>query len=153
MLDPKILEVEKIWAQKVVTNAKSILLQNKKIATGALYNSVRYVVNPQGKISFIFAEEGKWVQSGRRRGARFPPPEPISNWIRAKGIQGRDKKGRFISRKSLTFLISRGIAENGIKPLPFMSMAIKQSREELKKELKQAVTKAMVARLRAASKP
>jgi len=154
MLDQEVIEAEKQWAQLVVTNAKSILLRNKKIATGALYNSVRYVVNPStGKIQFLFAEEGKWVQSGRRRGARFPPPGPISQWIREKGIRGRDKRGRFITNKSLTFLISRGISENGIKPLPFMSMAIKESREQLKKQLKQAVTKAMVKRLRAATKP
>jgi hypothetical protein len=155
MLDQEVIEAEKQWAQLVVTNAKSILLRNKKVATGALYNSVRYQVNPNtGTIQFIFAEEGKWVQSGRRRGARFPPPGPILKWIKAKGIKGRDRTtGRFITDKSLTFLISRGISENGIKPLPFMSMAIKESREQLKKQLKQAVTKAMVKRLRAAIKP
>ena len=155
MLDQEVIEAEKQWAQLVVTNAKSILLRNKKVATGALYNSVRYQVNPNtGTIQFIFAEEGKWVQSGRRRGARFPPPGPILKWIKAKGIKGRDRTtGRFITDKSLTFLISRGISENGIKPRPFMSMAIKESREQLKKQLKQAVTKAMVKRLRAAIKP
>jgi hypothetical protein len=154
MLDQEVIEAEKQWAQLVVTNAKSILLRNKKVATGVLYNSVRYVVNPStGKIQFLFAEEGKWVQSGRRRGARFPPPGPILKWIKAKGIKGRDRTtGRFITDKSLTFLISRGISENGIKPLPFMSMAIKQSRAQLAKELKKAVTKATVTRLRKAAK-
>ena len=34
MLAQPIIEVEKKWAQSVVTNAKSILLRNKKIATG-----------------------------------------------------------------------------------------------------------------------
>ena len=154
MLDQEIIEAEKQWAQLVVTNAKSILLRNKKIATGALYESVRYQVNPNtGKIQFIFAEEGKWVQSGRRRGARFPPPAPILSWIKTKGIKGRDRKtGRFITDKSLTYLISRGISQNGIKPLPFMSMAIKESKAQLTKELKKAVTKATVARLRRAAK-
>ena len=150
MLDQEIIEAEKQWAQLVVTNAKSILLRNKKIATGALYESVRYQVNPNtGKIQFIFAEEGKWVQSGRRRGARFPPPAPILKWIKAKGIKGRDRTtGRFITDKSLTFLISRGISQNGIRPLPFMSMAIKESKAQLAKELKKAVTKATVKRLK-----
>lgn len=153
MLDPEVLEVEKKWAQLVVTNAKSILLRNKKIATGALYNSVRYLVTPQGNIQFIFDESGKYVQGGRRRGARFPPPTPILNWIRAKGIQGRDKKtGRFITNKALTFLISRGISEKGIKPLPFMSMAIKESKKQLASELKKSVAKAMVKRLKASLK-
>lgn len=149
MLDPKVIEAEKKWAQLVVTNAKSILLKNKKIATGALYNSVRYTVDSKGKIQFIFAEEGKYVQSGRRRGARFPPPAPILRWIKAKGIKGRDRTtGRFITDRSLTFLISRGISENGIKPLPFMNMAIKQARKELAGALKKEVAKAMVTRLK-----
>lgn len=149
MLDPKLIEAEKKWAQLVVTNAKSILLKNKKIATGALYNSVRYTVDSKGKIQFIFAEEGKYVQSGRRRGARFPPPAPILQWVKAKGIKGRDRTtGRFITDRSLVFLISRGISRDGIKPLPFMSMAIKQARKELASTLKKEVAKAMVTRLK-----
>lgn len=153
MLDQSIIEVEKKWAQQVVTNAKSILLRNKKIATGALYESVRYQVDTNGKITFLFAPEGKWVQSGRRRGARFPPPAPILQWIKAKGIRGRDRTtGRFITDRALTYLISRGISQNGIKPLPFMSMAIKESKEQLKKELKQAITKSMIKRLKGAAK-
>ena len=151
MLDQNIIEAEKKWAQLVVTNAKSILIRNNKKASGNLIQSVRYTVNPQGKITFLFAEEGKYVQSGRRKGARFPPPAPISKWIREKGIQGRGKDGRFITNKSLTYLISRGIAKKGIKALPFMSMAIKQTKEQLKKELKKAITKSVVARLKAAS--
>ena len=31
MLDPEVLEEEKLWAQQVVTNAKSILTSNKNI--------------------------------------------------------------------------------------------------------------------------
>lgn len=151
MLDQVIIEAEKKWAQLVVTNAKSILIRNNKKASGDLIESVRYTVNSNGKITFLFAKEGKYVQSGRRRGARFPPPSAISKWIREKGIQGRGKDGRFITNKSLTYLISRGIAKKGIKPLPFMSMAIKQTKEQLKKELKKAVTKSVVARLKAAS--
>jgi hypothetical protein len=150
MLDQEIIEAEKQWAQLVVANARSILVRNKKVATRALYDSVAYRVNPNtGKITFTYDEAGKYVQSGRRRGARFPPPAPILNWIKVKGIKGRDKKtGRFITDKSLTYLISRGISQNGIKPLPFMSMAIKESKEQLKKELKKSVTKATVKRLK-----
>lgn len=152
MLDPEILKAEKEWAQLVVTNAKSILLRNKKIATGALYNSVKYNVSTQGKITFTFAEEGKYVQSGRRKGARYPPPGPILKWIKVKGIKGRDRTtGRFITDKSLTFLIQRGISKNGIKPVPFMNDAIKMSQQQLKTKLQQSVNKALVRRLKAAA--
>ena len=146
MSDPEIIKAEQVWAQQVVTNAKSILIQNKKVASGRLVNSIRYTVDPQGKISFLYDIDGKWVTQGRRRGSRFPPPAPISRWIREKGIQGRDKRGRFISNKSLTFLISRAIARDGIKPLPFMKMAIDKSIKQLGKSLKTSIAKVEVKR-------
>jgi hypothetical protein len=152
MLDPEVIKAEQAWAQQVVTNAKSILIQNKKVASGRLVNSIKYNVNSQGKISFLYAPEGKWVTQGRRKGARFPPPAPISRWIKEKGIQGRDKKGRFISNKSLTFLISRGIARDGIAPLPFMKTAIQQSIKQLGKSLKTSLAKAEIKRWRNAIK-
>jgi hypothetical protein len=141
MLDKSIIEVEKKWAQKVVTNAKSILLRNKKVATGKLYNSVSYSVSPDGDISFSYAEEGKWVESGRRRGARYPPPGPILQWIKVKGIKGRDRTtGRFITDKSLTFLIQRAISRDGIKPVKFMSEAIEKSTQQLLLDLDKSIT-------------
>jgi hypothetical protein len=152
MLDPEVIKAEQAWAQQVVTNAKSILIQNKKVASGRLVNSIRYNVNSQGKISFLYAPEGKWVTQGRRKGAKFPPPAPISRWIKEKGIQGRDKRGRFISNKSLTFLISRGIARDGIAPLPFMKTAIQQSIKQLGKSLKTSLAKAEIKRWRNAIK-
>ena len=152
MLDPEVIKAEQAWAQQVVTNAKSILIQNKKVASGKLVNSIRYNVNSQGKISFLYAPEGKWVTQGRRKGAKFPPPAPISRWIKEKGIQGRDKRGRFISNKSLTFLISRGIARDGIAPLPFMKTAIQQSIKQLGKSLKTSLAKAEIKRWRNAIK-
>jgi hypothetical protein len=141
MLDKSIIEVEKKWAQKVVTNAKSILLRNKKIATGKLYNSVSYSVSPDGDISFSYAEEGKYVESGRRRGARYPPPGPILQWIKVKGIKGRDRTtGRFITDKSLTFLIQRAISRDGIKPVKFMSEAIEKATQQLLLDLDKSIT-------------
>ena len=141
MLDKSIIDVEKKWAQKVVTNAKSILLRNKKIATGKLYNSVSYSVSPDGDISFSYAEEGKWVESGRRRGARYPPPGPILQWIKVKGIKGRDRTtGRFITDKSLTFLIQRAISRDGIKPVKFMSEAIEKATQQLLLDLDKSIT-------------
>jgi hypothetical protein len=152
MLEKNIIEVERKWAQLVVSNAKSILLRNKKIATGALYNSIRYSINAKGQITFTYAPEGKWVTQGRRKGARFPPPAPISQWIKTKGIKGIAKNGKPISEKSLTYLISKGISENGILPLPFMKIAINNAKKQLAIELKKTMTKNTVDRLIAAAK-
>lgn len=145
MLDKSIIDAENKWAQLVVTNAKSILLRNKKIATGALYESIKYRVDLNGKIHFIFAKEGKYVESGRRKGARQPPVRSILSWIKTKGIQGRDKTtGRFITDRSLAFIIARGISKNGIKPVKFISGAIKQARKQLAGLLRTSIVKATI---------
>ena len=141
MLAQPIIEVEKKWAQSVVTNAKSILLRNKKIATGKLYNSIRYNVSSDGDISFSYAEEGKYVESGRRRGARFPPPAPILRWIKIKGIKGRDATtGRFIKDKALVFLFQRAISRDGIKAVPFMQLSIDKATQQLLLDLDKSIT-------------
>ena len=140
MLDKSILEIEKKWAQQVVTNAKSILLRNKKIATGKLYNSIKYNVSSNGDISFEYAPEGKWVEQGRRKGARFPPPAPILRWIKVKGIKGRDPKtGRFIKDTALVFLFQRAISRDGIKPVPFMQLAIDKAIQQLMVSLENSI--------------
>ena len=139
MLDRGIIEVEKRWAQSVVTNAKSILLRNKKIATGNLYNSITYNVSLDGDISFSYAEEGKWVEQGRRKGDKFPPPAPISRWIRQKGIKGVNKDGKPLTNGQLTFLISRAIARDGIKPVPFMQLAIDEATQQLMVDLEKSL--------------
>lgn len=150
MLEKEIIDAEKIWAQQVVANAKSILLRNKKIATGALYNSVTYSVDSKGTIRFSYNEAGKWVTQGRRPGDRFPPPGPISAWIRAKGIAGVAANGTPISQQSLTYLISRAIARKGIRPVPFMKEAIALSIKQLGPKIAKIKGKAVVARLRKA---
>jgi hypothetical protein len=139
MLDQNIIEVEKKWAQLVVTNAKSILIRNHKIATGNLINSIKYNVSPNGSVSFSYSEDGKWVTQGRKKNGKFPPPAPIEKWIKRKGISGTDEKGHKIKIEALTFLISRAIAKNGIKPLPFMDMAIDMAIKQLSAELERSI--------------
>ena len=149
MLDPETIKAEQQWAQQVVTNAKSILLRNKKIATGDLYNSIKYQVDTNGKIRFSYAKEGKWVSQGRRPGAKFPPPAPISRWIKQKGISGTNKDtGKALTNAQLTFLFSRSIAKKGIKPLPFMKIALTESIKQLPKDLKKPLVKAEVKKIR-----
>jgi len=148
MLEPEVLQAEQAWAQQVVTNAKSILIRNNKRASGKLINSIRYQVAPDGNIKFFYAEEGKYVEQGRRPGDRFPPPAPIERWIRQKGIKGISKDGKPISDKSLTFLISRSIARKGIRPLPFIRDAVRKAVKQFAPKLAKIKAKAMVQRLR-----
>lgn len=158
MLDEEILREEQAWAQLVVTNAQSILRRNNKRASGRLIASIKYNINAQGKITFTYAPEGKWVTLGRRKypGRGVNPKgkfvASLEEWVKQKGLKGRDSKGRFISDKSLAYLIARGINNSGIEPLPFMKMAVDQSIKQLGKSLKTSVAKAEVKKWKAAVK-
>jgi len=140
-LGPNTYKITVEWAQHVVALAKANLIRGKKVAAGTLYNSVSYEIDKKtGEIDFITAEEGKFVESGRRRGARMPPPGAIAKWAKEKGIpQFRDKKGRYISNDSRAFLLSRSIAIKGIKPFPFLTGAIEQATQQLYPELEDAI--------------
>ena len=110
------------WASNVTAQAKANILRKNKVATGNLYKSISFEVLPDGTVNFYYYDAGDFVESGRRRGARFPPMSKIASWIKIKGLeQWRNKKGQFISRDAQTFLIARGISKNGIKPFPFFS--------------------------------
>lgn len=54
----------------------------------------------------------QYIESGRRKGAKFPPVEPIVRWCKEKGIP---------SDNSTIFLIRRAIARDGIAPKPIMA--------------------------------
>ena len=45
----------------------------------------------------------------------------IKNWIRKKGLKGRDAKGRFIKLESFAFLIQRSIFQRGLPRTQFFS--------------------------------
>ena len=141
MIGPATYDTEVQWAKQVVNLAKANLIRGKKIAAGTLYNSVAYDVNKKtGQIEFFYAPEGEFVESGRRRGARFPPPGAISKWASIKGIpRFRDKKGRYISNESRTFLLSRSIVKKGIKPFPFFTDAVEQATQQLYNDLEDAI--------------
>ena len=55
----------------------------------------------------------------------------IDKWMYRKGIQGRDKKGRFIKRKTVNFLIRRSIAQHGIKPSLFLTTPYKKYSQQI----------------------
>ncbi len=73
---------------------------------------------------------GQWVQSGRLRGKKGVPIDALEKWIKARGIQGRDKKGRFIKRRSLAFAIQTNIKKFGIRSANWYDVAIDKVLED-----------------------
>jgi hypothetical protein len=52
---------------------------------------------------------------------KMPPSKALDKWSVRKGLAPRDKDGKFISRKSLNYLIARSIYINGINGLTQIS--------------------------------
>jgi hypothetical protein len=68
---------------------------------------------------------------------KMPPPRAFDKWIVRKGIAPR-KKGKFASRKSLQFMIARGVYMNGIKPSLFFTKPFEKAFKKLPDTLVEA---------------
>jgi len=135
----------------VIQQSKSNLSRLGKNSSKNLYNSIDGEVEafPNSiQILFTMEEYGFFQDQGvsginKKYNTQFsykskmPPPKVFDKWIVRKGIAPRDKNGKFISRKSLKFLIARSIFKNGIKPSLFFTKpfenAIKRMPEEITK--------------------
>ena len=81
-----------------------------KIATGRTLRDTELKITAlESKVLFevILPETAIYIDSGRRAGAKRPPIAPIEEWMRAVGIT-----------KVNAYVIARGIAQNGIEPVP-----------------------------------
>ena len=62
-------------------------------------------------IELLLNDYVQYIERGRKARSKFPPLEPIVQWAKKRGIK---------TDNSTMFLIRRAIAEDGIRPRPFM---------------------------------
>ena len=116
---------------------------------GQLYRTLSYSVkmdNSSWLISISLEEYWKYIEAGRRAGAKMPPLDVIEKWINVRQIIPHSmtlKSGKTVipSVKQLSFLIARSIGRRGIRPRPFF----KQSFEEAKREFLHIIEEAVLA--------
>ena len=130
------------FAEAVVGKAKANLVSSKKKASGALLDSVDYYLKESQSgdsfsLSFLMEDYGDFIDKGvsgikKKYNTpysykdKMPPRGVLDKWAVRKGVRGiRDAKGRFVSRKSLVFLIQRSIYHKGIKPSYFFTKAFR----------------------------
>ena len=65
-------------------------------------------------INLLMANWIIYVEHGRRRGAKMPPPEPIAEWCKRRGLP---------SDNNTVWKICRAISEDGIAPRPVIAKA------------------------------
>jgi len=151
MLENK--ELEKAlndFKKYVIKESRSNLTRMKKNASKRLYNSIKGEYKHTKKdfsVTFEMLDYGYYQDKGvngkekKYPGVKasytnkMPPPSKLDKWTIRKGIAPRDSKGKFITRKALTFLIARGIYKNGIKPSLFFTKPFNAAVKRLPKEL------------------
>lgn len=91
-----------------------------KVATGKLLNSIQYDVESTttGDVTLVlsYIDYFENVNLGRRKERKRVPIDSILDWIKVRGLQGRNKKGQFIPRLSFAFAIQTNIYKFGIRP-------------------------------------
>ena len=91
-----------------------------KIASGMLYDSIQGEVeigtDGEPYAVLYYADYFPYVNRGRKKEVRRVPLSALLNWIKIRGIKGRNNKGRFITDRSLAFGIQTNIFKYGIRP-------------------------------------
>lgn len=119
---------------------------SNRIATGTLYNQVKVYWEEQFEeesskptlvVDFGAAEQYAYFVNFGRRPGKYPPLNVIDRWVtQKKGMKGiRDKKGRFISRKSQVYLIRRSIGMYGYAGINFIDKALEASLDKITEDL------------------
>ena len=148
-----------IFGKKTVDTARGILNAQGKNASGELGSSLGYFVDVKNgvlELRFLGAPYADLVDKGARGSKssakapkspykytnKQPPSGVIDKWVVRKGLSAaRDAKGRFIKRKSLVFLIARGIKLYGVKPSNFFTDALNQGLKTMPKKFADAYAK------------
>tara|TARA_R110000782_G_scaffold234968_1_gene321028 strand:- start:532 stop:1035 length:504 start_codon:yes stop_codon:yes gene_type:complete len=137
------------FAKYVITQSRANLTRQKKNSSKALYDSLDSnikVSKNSFELSFMMEDYGVFQDKGvsgvkKKYNTKYsyttkmPPPAKLDKWIVKKGIAPRDKEGKFISRKSLQFMIARSVFNNGIKPSLFFTKPFEKAFKNINKDL------------------
>lgn len=143
------IELEK-FRDQVIEQAKNNLSRLGKDG-GKLYDSIegRVKANENSfEMEFSMEDYGMFQDkgvSGKRKKYntefsykdKMPPPRAFDKWIVRKGLSPR-KQGKFASRKSLQYVIARGVYMNGIKPSLFFTKPFEKAFKQLPDTLVEA---------------
>lgn len=119
-----VMELSKEIMDIVRVVMESNLLDNHKVGRNTIigsdiYKNLQVISKNDGDLVFdiLLNDYLTYIESGRRKGAKMPPVEPIVRWARSRGIP---------TDNSTIFLIRRAISRDGIQPRPFMATVMEQ---------------------------
>jgi hypothetical protein len=147
------------FGKYIVQQSRTNLTKGKKNVSKDLYNSISFkVITTADGFSVQFFMDsygtfvdkgvsgtdvrrsfkdykGKTISSPYKYTTKQPPSRVLDKWIVKKGIAPRDEKGRFMSRKSISFLIARSIKRKGIQGISFFQRPLQLGLENFGKEM------------------
>ena len=120
-----VIEFSKEIMEVVMAVMESNLLINNKIGRNTIapnsdiYKTLQVKATNDGDLVYdiLLNDYLTFIESGRRKGVKWPPVEPIVKWARKHGIP---------TDNSTIFLIRRAISRDGIAPRPFMATVFEQ---------------------------
>jgi len=135
----------KKYADFVIKKSQQNLSKGGKFGSynksGALSKSLDYKIN-NGKVTFRGLKYGEYLDQGvkgakstypesstspfRYRNLR-PPASVFDKWTIKSSIAPRDKKGRFLKRKSLNYIIANSIFKKGIRATMFFTKPFEEA--------------------------
>lgn len=108
--------------------------KSNKVASGKLRDSVQVKVgmDSQSKtvLQVMMIDYAQYVQAGRLQNQKMVPIQPLIQWIKARRLKGRNKKGRYIKNESFAFAIATNIKKYGIRPANFIDFSIEKIFED-----------------------
>ena len=131
----------------IITNYKR-QLEAEQMNNGELYRKISYSVSTVSSgwvISVSLADYWKYIENGRRAGAKMPPLEVIEKWIDVKQIKPHAmtlKSGKTVipTPPQLPFLIARSIGKKGIPPKPLFKNSFEAAKQQFIQVIKDAIT-------------
>jgi hypothetical protein len=149
------------FGKQVVNRSKGNLQKAGK--GGKLEDSIKFKVittNDGFTVQFYMSSYGQYVDKGvsgtkvkrtfkdykgktikspfsykNSKGHSQPPSSALDKWVVRKGIAPRDASGKFMKRKTITFLIARSIGKKGIQGISFFQKPLGLALDEFGKDL------------------
>lgn len=138
----KTYEVLKDYAIELRNTLQDSYINDDRIATGDLLNSVEYIIEKddrQIEVSLQLKEWWKYVEEDTK--PHFPPPDAMLNYIKAKPILPKpDKNGKLPTPNQLAYLIGRKISEVGTTGTHNVRDTVRLINERYEEKIGQAIS-------------
>lgn len=146
------------FAKYVVTQSRANLTRQGKNVNKSLWDSLGYDLDVRKNsfsLSMLMNEYGVYQDKGvsgteKKYNTKFSykttsnlkgfeaKTGTFAKWAKFRGLQPRDKKGRFGSYKTMGFILANSIKKKGIKPSLFFTKPFEKSFANLPDEIVQA---------------